>query len=232
MSGSSRDESGETVTEAAIERILKAVGRNLVPDGLDRALLQRDLEYERLWHQDAVVLYDKTLSRKRDARLTQIRKAAKTIAAIDDDCWNLLEGARFCYAPSDPYREEPRVTARRLIEDVERTLRPPFRPEDIAPDVDGLAFPGSPFVRLAGSRLVQVFKRHFPGVSVGYTKTDGVVDQPYIRFAERSLIELGIDKGDSPYMRGSIANALTDQNKGRLRKRKFKHNYPQRRSRA
>jgi hypothetical protein len=31
MSGSSRDESGETLTEDAIERILKSVGRNLVP---------------------------------------------------------------------------------------------------------------------------------------------------------------------------------------------------------
>jgi len=213
-------ESGETLTEAAIERILKAVGRNLVPDGLDRALLQRQLEYERLWHQDAVVLYDNMLSRKREARLKKIRKAAETIAAMDDDCWNLLEGARCCYAPSDPYREEPRVTARRLIGDVERTLRPPFRPEDFAPDVDGLASPGSPFARLAGGRLVIVFRTHFPGVRVGYTTSDGLVDQPYIRFAERVLIELGIRNGEIPYMRGSIAKALTDLKRGRVRPRK------------
>ena len=225
-------ESGDPLTEDAIERILRVVGLDLVPDGLDRALLQRDLEYERLWHQDAVVLYDKTLARKREARLKQIRKASETIATMDDDCWNLLAGARFCYAPSDPYREEPRVTARRLIEDVEHTFRPPFRPEDIAPDVDGLAFHGSPFVRLAGGRLMNVFSTHFPGVRAGYTRTDGWVDQPYIRFAEQVLVELGIKNGEIKYMRGSIAKALTDLKKGRLRPRKAKHDYPRRRHRA
>jgi hypothetical protein len=178
------------------------------------------------------VLYDQTLARKREKRLKQICKAAETIAAMDDDSWNLLLGRRCCFAPSDPYREDPRETARRLIQDVDRTFRPPVRPEDYAPDVEGLVSPGSPFKRLAGRRLVAVFKKHFPGVRAGYTRTENSLDGPYIRFAELVLVELKIKNGDIPYARRSIADALTDVENGRLRPRKTKHNYSRRRGRA
>ena len=234
------------LNKASIERILDAVREGPAPRGVDQAgladalgcidlaSLQEDLESARAWYEDAVVLYDNTLARARESKLKTARKAAETIARMDDDCWNLLEGTRCIFNPSFPYREDPRDTARRLIQDIDLTLRPRPRPKDFAPEIDGdgLFASGSPFKRFAGRRLVAVFKKYLPGIRVGYTKTEGGVDQPYIRFAERTLIELGINNHGIPYMRNSIADALTDSQKGRLRPRKTKHDRAKRRRRT
>jgi hypothetical protein len=201
---------GRPVDEAAIERILKAVGEKFVPANIDRAALRQDLEYWGGWYDDAVVIDNRTLARRRKEKLSSIRNACARMLKIDEDVWNLVIGTQAIFR--GPYHEDPRYAIQCLLVDVNRTLKPPDTPQLRTPDKDDLFAENSPFERLAGKHLKRVFEKHFHGVNPhSYTRTtEGEADGPYIRFAHQGLIALGVvnPRGD-PYTCGAIADAVS-----------------------
>jgi hypothetical protein len=77
----------------------------------------------------------------------------------------------------------------------------------------------SPFEWLVGNWLPEIYAHYF-GIRAGLQRRrDGKLDGPFIRFAEKALVELRIMHRGRPYTREAIARALTDARANRVRRK-------------
>lgn len=196
----------------AISRIVDAVraGAKCELPEIDRASLQSEIEYARTCYDDMRVLGDKTVERELRRRVTQIRKSAQRIVDhMDPKVCGVLDRMDL----HDRYRQTPEDILR-AVQHLIRLIDYRHPPEAYTSDPWRLyGWPGSPFVRIAGRYLRNVFERHF-GMTAGYTFDDATdtkeVRGAYVDFVERVLIELQILNKGKAYTRQSIADALTE----------------------
>jgi hypothetical protein len=214
MSGPELAPTKRPIDDAAIERIVRSVGDQLVPADLNRSALRQDIECWGAWYDDALEIHDRGRAANRKTHLKRMRKACDLLLKANDDVWSVILATRQAFGHRDAYREPPRDTLRRLAMDIDHTFNPPVAPHLFVPDQDGLFDNGSPFNRLVGIHLKKVFEKHFPDIdSANYTRSpdDGATTGPYINFAYNCLIELKIEspRSAAPYQCSSIADAVT-----------------------
>ena len=196
----------------AIARIIDAVEAGAwrkFPD-IDRAALQRDIELARTHYDEMKILGDKTAGRKLFKKVKQIRNSAQQIVdKMDAEVCQHLDSTNAIIGDVwGDISENIRLAVQHLIKLID--YKP--SPDAYTCDPKGLlAWPGSTFEQIAGRYLREVFESHFK-IPAGY-KSDFVNEEvrgPYIDFAEQALSELKIFNNGVPYMRQSIADALTD----------------------
>jgi hypothetical protein len=192
-----------TLTDAAIDRIVKAVGTEPIgqPDAEDtfvgerpnsRGLLRADLEsLASLYRTGSDV-------RKQHAKYREeIARALRRAESLKSDAAAIL-GIRF---------KRHRRALDRLIADLDGESRLALHPAFGVTD-------GSAFHNLVGRGLKNAFERHFK-IEAGYTR-DPInygVTGAFIDFAQAALEEMNVTYLGRPYSRGSIANALSDVKK-------------------
>jgi hypothetical protein len=202
----------------AIARIIDAVeasaGRKF--SDIDRAALQKDVEFAQLYHEEMRILGDRTRGRKVDQKVKQIRRSAQQILdKMDADACQWLDCMAGGIDQFNVWREDSE-DIRRAVQHLIKLIDYEPPPNARTPDPERLlGWPGSPFERIAGRYLRKVFENHFE-TEAGYRADPDkgkVVRGPYIDFAELALIELEILNKGKAYTRKSIADALTDTRK-------------------
>jgi hypothetical protein len=189
------------------ERILDAIGAGVVPVNLDRNDFSKAVNSIMGRYADAVVTAERGERREFLRRLKSIRNAAQRLAqCVDDVAWKFMSNTKRLGSLS-PYREDVRVTLRRVIEDIDYVLEEPQLPPLRQP----------PFTCLI-SDLADLFKQTFGHEPTFHRRAkDRLPESPFVRFAEQLLLECRVKHRGKPYARESIAKALSDARTGRSR---------------
>jgi len=220
----------------AVQRILDALGSEVTSATLDKEDLAAELAWFVAVYRGGVVHADRGLAKDREARMTNIRNAARQIIrALDDDVWSLIsrirktkESSHRAYPtryPTNPYKEKLDATMERLVEDIEHWFNPSAPPYFLhVPGPPGSTWGArrsrSPFERLVGD-LAELFGKQFDLKATFHRRaSDNVPDSPVIRFVEQVLKEFRITHQRRPYSRESIAKALSDARTGRARNKR------------
>jgi hypothetical protein len=231
-----------TLSSVAIENILEALGKQFVPPNLDRQRLASELQYSAEEYRRSVRRAE--LAPDRKSRLKKISKAARQIRALlnDDICdWiaqHRRTGHLFYFAEDEPTEtdarkvpddEDVRKTMERFIEAVDSFLKsvidgdrtePPDLLETKGGDIKSF-YHGerSRFERLAGIVLPEVFRDHF-AVEPRFSRrfSDNEAEGPFVRFAHKALIELGIRHNGREYSKHSIVTALSNARRNVVRR--------------
>lgn len=167
----------------AVDRILSAVGAEVVPAALDRKALANDLEWAADFHAGAAKRAPDQRERLRDI----LRKSKQLQRLLTND------GAYGAISRTIP--ECPRVSVQNLIDATESALKPPHPSDSSATAAFIRAMSldkRNAFEWLAGKRLPQLFYRHFQA-DVTLRNSNRKADTPYTRFAIAVLQELNIN---------------------------------------
>ena len=201
--------------DESVNRIFAAVGHLPIPPDLDsdpifhqlrKWLMRQYLIWCPYWYREAVKLSSSKLEKNQIRRLNEVRRAADKLNDLLSDS----EGLSLGFAP--------RITP--MIEAIDRQLASVT--DSKGPD---LAYRDSfrkrsAFEWFIGQHLPLVFQHIFcqpAGISRGARPQP---DGPYIRFAESALRELQITNRGHFYSRESIARALSDARKERVRRKR------------
>jgi hypothetical protein len=217
----------------AVQRILDALGSELTSATLDKGDLAAELAWLVAVFRGGVVHADRGLAKDREARMTNIRNAARQIIlALNNDVWSLISRIRKTKESShrayptryqtNPYKEKLDATMDRLVEDIGHWFDPSAAPYFLhVPSPPGSTWGArrsrSPFDDLVGE-LAKLFRKQFNLKATFHRRaSDNKPDSPFIRFVEQVLSEFRITHLRRPYSRESIAKALTDARTGRAR---------------
>ena len=196
------------IDEAAVSRILKAVGSEHVPCDLKQEALTRCLNLCFSRYQDAIRFASRSEQTASSRQLEKARKAAKRLAVV------LEAGEVGDWSVTSPSGGDlkSRDFANKLVCDIDAALR--AKRSDLEQAYADTFKAHSPFEWLVGIYLPDVYELNFqkkPTVSE---------DGPFVRFGESVLRELGVAKDDgAPYKRSSIARTLRSIRAGRRRRR-------------
>jgi hypothetical protein len=184
----------------AITRIIGAVeagARRKFPD-IDRSALQEDIEHARTFY-DEMKAAKKPEIKKFAKGLGQIGKLKDQFNKIFEDC-TAQSFVRVGWKSPEEIRN-----ALDVLHSAKASYDKPIAHDPL----ELLGRPGSPFERISGQRLHDIFVSHFK-IENRYTHTKGKVTGPFIAFAHQTLIELGIFKKGTgePYSRQSISSAI------------------------
>jgi len=219
------------IDDGAVQRILEALSPKVSVSNVDREDLAAELAWHVAVYTGAVTHADRALRKDRERRMTVIRNATnQIIREWNNDVWRMisrirkLKESRHRCDPdkyrTNPYREEPLATMKRLTEDIGHWFDPHFLRVPSPPDSTWGTRPShSPFEDLVG-RFSDVFRKEF-GLEPTFHRraSDKVPDSPFIRFVEQSLAEFRITNRRRPYSRESIAKALSDVRTARVRRK-------------
>jgi hypothetical protein len=199
-------------SEACVERVIAAVGTDIVPVDFSGTALLRCLELSWQWYCSALAFSMAKSEEDRKQRLSRAHKIAKGLERLlaPDDVWQSL------FAPLPPdesirhgISDLARLIDKRLVEEAQdeaqggpfKAYRDSFKTR-------------SPFEWLAGNFLADVYFFTFgcrvPGISE---------NGPYVRFAEIILDEFQVLRNGKPYSRASIAKALRNDRRGLTRRK-------------
>jgi hypothetical protein len=220
----------------AINRILDAIGREHVPQTLDRAALGSELTQCATWYAVASDVTDLAQAKRDFKDLKDINKTTRRLdyllrkndltrhdiaAELPGGMATLEATVRGVIATTDalgslvPYSADREAEIEKhlvaAIDDKQGTPQVSTTPLTLA---EVRSWKGSALEWLAGKRLPEVFERHF-GAKARLTRAAaGEVGGPYIRFAARTMVELGL-----PCKPETIAKAVTAARTGRARSR-------------
>jgi hypothetical protein len=199
---------------SSLNRVVNAVGDKFIPDNLNKSALREGLEWCAEWRHTAAQGRLSKLSKHKFSQLGKIQKVAKRLALLLSDDYVWLDIS----AKLPLQQRSPRDAVNDLVKAVGKVLKQqrvragaPIETSDFAQR--------SPFEWLVGEHLPELFNRHFAR-RARLSRNQGRPDGPYIRFAERVLLELEIKHQGRPYTREAIARALTATRKGLIRRRR------------
>ncbi len=203
--------------ERAVDRILRAVGRECYPPNLDRAALLRCLNLCAEWYREA--LRHSTAQAERDlaARTSTISKAAKKLQLLlaEDDLAKLYDWDSLLL----------RLAHRKLDIRQSLTVLIELTERDLAKEGNEhrRAYEQSFRQRSAFEWLVGYFlPLPYMALEFQYLENPKAVlssDSPYIRFVQETLKELGVTIAGRPYSRGSIVKAVGHPFSGQPRRK-------------
>jgi hypothetical protein len=181
----------------ALKRILKAVGSKFIPANLDRDGLRADIQLAACWWMQ-ITGEKRRLAKLRFHRLQHIRRAAEDLKRLlEEDPQCGVELSKYPFTGSDP----PTIL-NQLINYANRVLEPPDGTQTQPVPLKGSA------LEWAVSSLMDTYTEHFRR-KAGFSRADGEVAGPFIRFADAALRELKIFNDGKPYSRETIARAVT-----------------------
>jgi hypothetical protein len=205
--------------KANVEHFLDAVGREHLPERINRRGLREDIQTALLGYDLAREFGDEALGKRKHKALNdQLRKATLLREALHGDC-------RFSSRMGGPERNP--AAFRDLIKGLDSVIA--LAENDLIERVPPgrlLEVDSSAFVFLVGL-LSGVFERRF-GINAGYTKdqhsdTDADAKGPFIEFVRSVLGEAGVTApSGGPYTANTIAAALTQFKHAKPRRKKPK----------
>jgi hypothetical protein len=230
---------GCPLNDAGTLRIIEGVRAKYKPAGLKPDELRDDLLWCFIsWLSHAQTSSDK-IARKRVQRLEAIAKSADNLRTLLENgeiggwarqqiAWTfpLNEGAPVRITAefrTDHGEPDPAPSFNVFLAGLQRLVDAARHKAANSPDVALYRLRRSPFGILVAIELPEVFKRHFEGERKFSRDPAGSKARgPYIRFAVAALRELGITNKGKPYAPETIARAIGDVRKGRVRRRKKK----------
>lgn len=193
-----------------LDAILDAVGRDKIPEKLNRADLLSDLELN-------AVMYAINVDFRRLQPLTRnLVRVGRTARKLEillhcNVVWRAIAQE---YPPKAP---DLLKTLKKLITANSAALNSAREPS--ARFAEALRLKDvSPFELLAGRELPKIFREHL-GLPVTLRNSAQEPDTPFVRFAQQALIELDVTNKGKPYSRGSIVRAVNDVKRPRRRVR-------------
>jgi hypothetical protein len=225
------------LNDEGTQRILDKVGGRFVPHGLELRALRDDLFGCYMgWCSLSQLTSDK-IARQRVQRLKTIAKRTDAVLALLDEgliggwacqevamTFPLKEGApvrKTAEFRTDHGQPDAAPSFNGFLAGLQRLAAAARYKAEYFPDRALYLLPRSPLEFFVGNVLPSAFKRHFKREARVSRASDGTeTGGPYIRFAVEALRELGITNKGKPYARDTIARALSDVRKGRVRRRK------------
>jgi hypothetical protein len=219
------DEVIKRIRNDAIDRILDAVGREHIPEQLDRDQLAAGLKECWYTYLEVVDRNSDRPIRDKLRRLKSLRAAAKRFRPhlTPDEFWGgdfqsgefleKLIGWLIAWLDAQIGMLNNKL---KFGPDFSEALRLKVDPREYADRWKSR----SPLEWIAGHYLPELFEKHFGLSRKFYRRSeDNNPDGPMIRFVERALIELEITNRGRAYARETIAKAISDMRTHRVRKK-------------
>ena len=200
------------------DRILRAVGSDCYPIGIDRSALRRGLLLCAEWYREALHYSTDKAEKEQLVRLGQISKTTKKLKLLlQEEDRQTLYGWDSVVQRQSSRGDTVMQTLDRLIIEVEGNLKK--RTEDTAHAAYVRSFQKrSAFEWLVGYWLPMVYMQlqfSDPGSKEAYLAPGS----PFIRFAVAALNELQVRKGDQLYSHSSVVKAAAMPFSPRVRRK-------------